>query len=282
MREHHLRILGLPPQATLEEIKRRYRELVMRFHPDVNPDPQAAEEFLKIQAAYEKVMGDDPELARIVSAYRPPKRKTKSPEAARAEYIRQRMSDYIKQRDRESKEIEAQMFNTLTQGWIDRIAKVFGTLSALFGIIMLVDFFVAPTFESDEVMTKAYHEHFQRNTIYFKSSNPIDVPEQVYLKVNAGDMFSLRYSGITHEFEAWEVLRPGAQEPVILVSEFNFFTLFPLFPVLFLIPGLIWFYRRNTTFFYILYLLVLVPFPALLLHYGLREQKFTYILNYFF
>lgn len=282
MREQYIAILGLPPQATIDQIKKRYRELVMRYHPDLNKDEGATEQFLKIQHAYEKVMGDDPDLMRIVASYKPRYKKSKNPKAARAEFIRQRMDDYLKNREKEAEEIEVQMFETLTHGWIYYLTRLLGFCSVFFALIMLADYVVAPVRESDEVKAKAYFEHFQRNTIFLVNSNAIDVPENVFLRVKPGDTFSLRYSGITHEFEAWEVKPPNTENSLEIENEFNFFTFFPLFPILFLIPGLILFYRKNTTAFYILYLVTLIPFPALMLHYGLREQKFAHIFNYFF
>lgn len=55
--------LGVHRNATDEEIKRAYRELARRYHPDSNPeDPQAEERFKEITAAYEVLR--DPERRR--------------------------------------------------------------------------------------------------------------------------------------------------------------------------------------------------------------------------
>jgi molecular chaperone DnaJ len=51
--ENLYNVLGLPPNATDEEIKKVYRSLAMRFHPDRNDAPGAEARFKSITKAYE-------------------------------------------------------------------------------------------------------------------------------------------------------------------------------------------------------------------------------------
>src|SRR5262252_5988639 len=47
-------LLGIEREATLDDIKRAYRRLARRFHPDINPGDRAAEQrFRQIAEAYE-------------------------------------------------------------------------------------------------------------------------------------------------------------------------------------------------------------------------------------
>ncbi len=46
-------ILGVSRNATDEQIKKAYRELVRKYHPDVSKDPNATEKFKEIQEAYQ-------------------------------------------------------------------------------------------------------------------------------------------------------------------------------------------------------------------------------------
>jgi curved DNA-binding protein CbpA len=53
----HYKTLGLAPTASQDEIKRRYRELARRYHPDVNRAPEAAHKIKVINEAYH-ILGD--------------------------------------------------------------------------------------------------------------------------------------------------------------------------------------------------------------------------------
>ena len=48
-------ILGVSKDASLEEIKKKYRELAMQYHPDINPTAEAAEKMKQINAAFESI-----------------------------------------------------------------------------------------------------------------------------------------------------------------------------------------------------------------------------------
>jgi len=48
-------ILELSPGATPEEVKKKYRELTKKYHPDINKEPGAEEKFKKINEAHEVV-----------------------------------------------------------------------------------------------------------------------------------------------------------------------------------------------------------------------------------
>src|SRR6058998_4276640 len=51
-------VLGVPASATQDEIKKQYRKLAAKHHPDKNPnDPKAADTFKGISEAYQ-VLGD--------------------------------------------------------------------------------------------------------------------------------------------------------------------------------------------------------------------------------
>ncbi|XP_013612484.1 PREDICTED: chaperone protein DnaJ-like isoform X1 [Brassica oleracea var. oleracea] len=52
-------ILGVSPSATPQDIKRAYRRLALKYHPDVNKEANAQEKFLRIKHAYTTLINSE-------------------------------------------------------------------------------------------------------------------------------------------------------------------------------------------------------------------------------
>ena len=56
MMDDPYKVLGVSPDASDEEIKRAYRNLAKKYHPDLNPgDQEAARKMQQVNAAYEQI-----------------------------------------------------------------------------------------------------------------------------------------------------------------------------------------------------------------------------------
>jgi hypothetical protein len=55
MKNYH-QVLGVNPDCTEEEIKKAYRRLAKKYHPDINKTPEASNKFIEINEAYEMLI----------------------------------------------------------------------------------------------------------------------------------------------------------------------------------------------------------------------------------
>src|SRR5574337_1213999 len=60
-------VLGVSKASTSDEIKSQYRKLALKFHPDKNKSPDAAEHFKEISEAYAVL--SDSEKRKLYDAY---------------------------------------------------------------------------------------------------------------------------------------------------------------------------------------------------------------------
>ncbi|KAK7261508.1 hypothetical protein RIF29_27822 [Crotalaria pallida] len=57
--ESPYQVLGVSPSATVDEIKRAYRKLALKYHPDVNKEDKAQEKFMRIKHAYNTLLNSN-------------------------------------------------------------------------------------------------------------------------------------------------------------------------------------------------------------------------------
>ena len=79
-------VLGISPDASDEEIKKAYRALAKKYHPDANPDdPAAAEKMQQINAAYDRIKNPE-KYRQTTGGYRDPYGSQRSESSGGTEY----------------------------------------------------------------------------------------------------------------------------------------------------------------------------------------------------
>jgi DnaJ-class molecular chaperone len=72
-------VLGVPRDAGQDDIQRAYRKLARTYHPDVNHDPGAEDQFKEVSEAYDVL--SDPQTRRRSTGSRSSKRPYAPPSA---------------------------------------------------------------------------------------------------------------------------------------------------------------------------------------------------------
>jgi curved DNA-binding protein CbpA len=101
----YYKILGLPPESSIEEIKKAYRKKARLYHPDINSSPDAQDRFIEVTEAYDFLIANygkrvsDSEYDRIIEEwkkYRQERSRQRAKYYARSSYENFRNSKYYK------------------------------------------------------------------------------------------------------------------------------------------------------------------------------------------
>jgi len=101
----YFRILGIPSDSSVEQVKKAYRQKARELHPDINHEPDAKERFIEATEAYEYLLGrfDDYEhedelekMNREWERFRRERARQKAKAYARASYAQFRNSKLYK------------------------------------------------------------------------------------------------------------------------------------------------------------------------------------------
>ena len=287
--EKYYKILGVTAHSTHDEIRRNYRKLVMRYHPDKNPSKQDAHHFLLIKEAYEIVTGKiTPPVAKPrpntvkkaaqnnSSTPRTVQRK-KTSEADRLKAARDRFKEQILREEIENE----RYFRRLSSGKRWKLMK----LTAAVGLIVSISAI------ADRFLPRHYVEDRVTNYVLNKASS-FDGKALSFVKTSSGryfwvsDINYLLYSKAPTIYveRTWLF-----HEPVHLIARdkvkyeyfpvhFTHYRHFVL-PILFLIPAFVIWYKRKTITFTVLFLSSYYGVSALLIYFLLAGDRWAHLLT---
>jgi hypothetical protein len=142
--------------ASTVEIRKSYRKLAMRYHPDKNPSPQAAVQFIAITNAYEILMGKkDAPSVNVVNGRQAVKVHVKKQE----ERLKDAKKRYYEQQLKE-KLAEELFFKSLFIGRKWKIIKLNSVIGAIIALLIITDFFLPHHYEKDRITHISVNNNF--------------------------------------------------------------------------------------------------------------------------
>jgi len=122
-------LLGLPESATEKEVKRQFRKLAKQYHPDLNPNPEDQQHFLRLLDAYERILKKE---------FSEKKKPIPSENPTSQDIHRQRW-EQVNRRWREEEEEMNEYYRSLVSGWRLKVKYALSFLSLWALVSLLAD-----------------------------------------------------------------------------------------------------------------------------------------------
>ena len=148
----YYKILGLPNQSDKKLVKRAYRRLAMKYHPDKNDDIKANKKFILINEAYAKIM-DESAHQNTWNTYQNKKAKAKEEELKKRMQWAKKYAQYKKDQEERIAEITYNKIQHSALGWI---YPLISWVCIGFAFLLFLDFMVMNTKDLDVDFDRSY------------------------------------------------------------------------------------------------------------------------------
>jgi hypothetical protein len=275
MRGSAYKLFGLSPGASEEEIRKRYRELVKKFHPDVNKDANAEKKFIEIQAAYEELMRE-PEAQLGIN--HPTESTFQEEYTSYREHARQQ---FQARKKKEAEELE-KLYVRLQTGPIHLLHRCIALLSLIVLLTLCLDLILPNQRVSAVIIsysTDVYHS-MNGNLVSLAKTNQ---GESFFLNAFSNRFFDtnpfieIKKTAIFHQ--SVSVLSHSKESLQEIPIHFSFYwAQFLLFPF-FLIPIAFLIYRKKDAFFIMGSYFTRYASGILLLYFLIGEDRWYHLLT---
>jgi len=275
--KQHFDNLGLPSTANQADVKRAYRKLAMRLHPDRNPDPRAAGLFAELQNSYETLLAfldpTRPKIAPTVATAK--KQKTKEERVAQAK------KRYEDQKLREKKANDS-YFAQLTKGNKWKIYRVGTVLCTLLSFVLLLDLVLPETQEKDSITGITMKESGGLSTAYV---HPIYLENTGKLQIEKGfhsdfqnypDVYVIK-TPIFHLVK--EIVHPVEDELKSYTLDWTIFSQIYWVILFFLLPfGIFFYWEKSPRFTFLYHFSLYLIFPLAILFLS-QENRWLHLIS---
>ena len=272
------RILQLRPGASEAEIKRQYKRMALKVHPDINPSPKANEEFILLARAVEILLSPDTEVPDRQAQREAKKNETEVEKKERMDQAKMRY-EYQKAKKREE---ENAYFTQLTSGTRWFTFKCILCVSWIFALALVLDLVLPRHLEKDELIAYDTSNH---NGILSEKITEVEFKNNgyYYLENRRGNWISA-YNDVWIE-KSWILHSPTVMYTTDDYEEFTTEFDFHLgavrwsLVVIFLIPLFTYFRQRKDLTFVFLYQLSFWGIGGLLIYLLLTQNRLVHLIS---
>lgn len=269
-------VLGLPFGANEQLIKKRYKELAKKYHPDRNSSPDAHKKFIEINEAYIYLVSKDKIQVKSLQE----QQKDREDEIQKA--YREKAWQYVREKKiRDEEELQA-FYHSLRIGWTWFAFKTVSILCAIIVVVMFIDYFL-PTQAIPEVVTEYSNDIYQsvgaHDISLIKTSSGKNLWTNDYFNsdFNYNPFFILESTQIFQNPIKAKIYS-GNQYFEIPIHFTVYWAQFVLSPFL-LFPLFIYFYKKNDAFFVIGHYLTRYVTGILVGLYLLTEDRWFHLIT---
>ncbi len=264
-------IFGLKETASKDEIRKAYRKLAMKYHPDRNSDPKAHQVFIDLAEAYELLMSDkfENEKKNI------PRNEKSFEERKKEAEIR-----YREQKLKEQKE-EEYYFAKLTSGLRWKIFTYISKFAILFACILLIETFLPRHLEEHTIThySSLYSGIFDGEVISFKTNKDLKLfikNPDVSMSTTHPDIIIERSWFFHNPVKIWSKDKSIKKH---FETDFSVLSIFPIVPLLFLVPQTCIRFKRKSVKFTFAYLFSFYIIGTFVCYFILSQDRWIHLLS---
>lgn len=238
--QKYFNVLGIAPTSDKTVIKKAYRRLAFKYHPDKNQSPTAQAKFIEITDAYEIAIGFKKVPLHNVTEQNENSAPTKD------ERVKAAKDRYQKAKQKEL-EVEATYYFNLINGAKWRFIKWSAFFCTLLSVLLVIDIYLPVSLSSliiEEYFVDNSLNHIffsiDSSTYYFNYEDGIEISKYPMINVVKTPIFNdVKFVSLLND----EGMRLRVY-PVFSVT-----SLFPLVSLILMIPiGTLWYNRPDPLF----------------------------------